>query len=139
MSVSLEVRISNISSEVYANRLRREGRSPLAFLRHDGVPHHSSAGVQAMRISAIMLKMFYGSRSERGLRTAEIRDTMFETCEKCGIDPLTGSSRATCGAVQRRFRCRNESWFPHDAKKLHQRRVRRRPVAKKYDTPTSTP
>ena len=96
MSVSLEVRISNISSEVYANRLRREGRSPLAFLRHDGVPHHSSAGVQAMRISAIMLKMFYGSRSERGLRTAEIRDTMFETCEKCGIDPyrfVTGHLR----------------------------------------------
>ena len=33
-----------------------------------------------------MRKIFYGSRSERGLRTTEIRETMFATCENAGIN-----------------------------------------------------
>ena len=36
---------------------------------------------------AIMRKIFYGSRSERGLKTTEIRETIFATCEKRGINP----------------------------------------------------
>ena len=40
-----------------------------------------------MRTFAIMRKIFYGSRSERGLKTTEIRETIFATCEKRGINP----------------------------------------------------
>lgn len=71
----------------YAKRLRREGGSLLTFLRHDGVPYHNNASEQAVRIFAIMRKIFYGSRSERGPKTMEIRETIFATCEKRGINP----------------------------------------------------
>ena len=36
---------------------------------------------------AIMRKIFYDSSSERGLRTTEIRETIFATCKKRGINP----------------------------------------------------
>lgn len=71
----------------YVKRLRREGGSLLTFLRYDGVPYHNNATEQAVRIFAIMRKIFYGSRSGRGLKTMEIRETIFATCEKRGINP----------------------------------------------------
>ena len=77
----------NADCNRYAKRLKREGKSLLTFLRHEGVPYHNNASEQAMRTFAIMRKIFYGSRSERGLRTTEIRETMFATCEKRGINP----------------------------------------------------
>ena len=40
-----------------------------------------------MRTFAIMRKIFYDSSSERGLKTTEIRETIFATCEKRGINP----------------------------------------------------
>ena len=71
----------------YAKRLRRERDALLTFLKYDGVPYHNNASEQAVRIFAIMRKIFYGSRSERGLKTTEIRETIFATCEKRGINP----------------------------------------------------
>ena len=71
----------------YAKRLKREGKSLLTFLRHEGVPYHNNASEQAMRTFAIMRKIFYDSSSERGLKTTEIRETIFATCEKRDINP----------------------------------------------------
>ena len=71
----------------YAKRLRREGVSLLAFLIHEDIPYHNNASEQALRVFTIMRKIFHGSRSERGLRTTEIRETIFATCEKRGINP----------------------------------------------------
>ncbi len=76
----------NVDCNRYVKRLKREDKSLLTFLRHEGVPYHNNASEQAMRIFAIMRKIFYGSRSERGLKTTEIRETIFATCEKRGIN-----------------------------------------------------
>ena len=57
----------------YAKRLRREGSSLPTFPMHEDVPYHNNASEQALRAFAIMRKIFHGSRSERGLKTAEIR------------------------------------------------------------------
>ena len=57
----------------------------VTFIGATAVMLHASE--QAMRTFAIMRKIFYGNRSERGLRTTEIRETMFATCEKRGINP----------------------------------------------------
>ena len=70
----------------YAKRLKREGKSLLTFLRHEGVPYPNNASEQTIRTFAIMGKIFHGNRSECGLRTTEIRETMFATCEKRGIN-----------------------------------------------------
>lgn len=71
----------------YVKRLKREGRSLLTFLVHEDVPYHNNGSEQALRTFSIMRKIFYGSRSERGLKTTEIRETIFATCEKRGINP----------------------------------------------------
>jgi len=71
----------------YAKRLRREGGALLTFLRYDGVPYHNDASEQAVRMFAIMRKIFYGSRSEKGLKTTGIRETIFATCERRGTNP----------------------------------------------------
>ena len=71
----------------YVKRLKREGNSLLTFLKYDGVPYHNNASEQAMRIFAIMRKIFYGSRSERGLKTTEIRQSIFATCERRDVNP----------------------------------------------------
>ena len=71
----------------YAKRLRREGSSLPTFPMHEDVPYHNNASEQALRAFAIMRKIFHGSRSERGLKTTEIRETIFATCEKRGINP----------------------------------------------------
>ena len=71
----------------YVKRLKREGRSLLTFLVHEDVPYHNNGSEQALRTFSIMRKIFYGSRSERGLKTTEIRESIFATCEKRGINP----------------------------------------------------
>ena len=71
----------------YAKRLKREGKSLLTFPRHEGVPYHNNSSEQAMRTFAIMRKIFQDSSSERGLKTTEIRKTVFATCEKRCINP----------------------------------------------------
>ncbi len=72
---------------IYVKRLKREGNSLLTFLKYDGVPYHNNASEQAMRIFAIMRKVFYGSRSEKGLKTTEIRQSIFATCERRDVNP----------------------------------------------------
>ena len=91
----LQNRIDALATDTYDNndctryvkRLKREDKSLLTFLRHEGVPYHNNSSEQAMRTFAIMRKIFYGSSLERGLKTTEIRETIFATCEKRGIHP----------------------------------------------------
>ena len=91
----LQNRIDALATDTYDNndctryvkRLKREGKSLLTFLRHEGVPYYNNSSEQAMRTFAIMRKIFYGSSLERGLKTTEIRETIFATCEKRGIHP----------------------------------------------------
>ena len=71
----------------FVKRLRRERDQLFTFLIHDGVEYHNNIAERMLRIIALMRKVSYGSRSERGIKTLEILVTIYSTCEMRGIDP----------------------------------------------------
>ncbi|MYC80412.1 MAG: transposase, partial [Cenarchaeum sp. SB0661_bin_35] len=71
----------------YAKRLKREGGQLLTFLKHKGVPYHNNTSERALRIFALMRKVCYGNRSDRGIKTTEILATIYATCNVRGVNP----------------------------------------------------
>ena len=70
----------------YIKRLKREGSHLLTFLRHD-IEYHNNTSERALRLFAVMRKMLYGSRSERGLETTETMATIYATCQLRRVNP----------------------------------------------------
>ncbi len=70
----------------YVKRLKREGSHLLTFLRHD-IEYHNNTSERALRLFAVMRKMLYGNRSERGLETTETMATIYATCQLRRVNP----------------------------------------------------
>ncbi len=70
----------------YAKRLRREGGHPFTFLEHRDVEYHNNGSERALRMIAVIRKILYGNRSERGMRMTETMCTVYATCEMRGVN-----------------------------------------------------
>ena len=70
----------------YIKRLKRESTHLFTFLRHD-IEYHNNTSERALRLFAVMRKMLYGSRSERGLETTETMATIYATCQLRRVNP----------------------------------------------------
>ncbi len=69
----------------YTKRLKREAGHLLAFLEHD-TNYHNNDSERAVRMLSVMRKILYGSRSKRGMRTAEILFSVYATCNLRGVN-----------------------------------------------------
>ena len=69
----------------YTKRLRREVDHPFTFLEHHDVEYHNNGSERALRMMAVIRKILYGNRSEKGMKMTETMCTVYATCEMRGV------------------------------------------------------
>ncbi len=73
----------------YTKRLKREINDLFTFLEHDGVKYHNNDSERALRMIAVIRKILFGNRSEKGMRMTETLCTVYATCELRGVNFCT--------------------------------------------------
>ncbi len=69
----------------YTKRLKREVDDLFTFLEHYDVEYHNNGSERALRMMAVIRKILYGNRSEKGMKMTETMCTVYATCEMRGV------------------------------------------------------